>query len=139
MRLMRALTLALVVATLLAAPPSDAQELTKTDRQGPVAVAVTLSTAAVVGAPFEVKVELDTHSVGLDGIAFERAVVWRGPDGVEVTPMAAEQVKGSGHHREAVLVFPAISQAGTGRIVVKDVGGVAERVFEWEWRRATSR
>jgi hypothetical protein len=134
MRLMRALPFALVVATSLIAPPSGAQELTKTDRQGPVAVAVTLSTPAVVGSPVKVRVGLDTHSVGLDGIAFERAVVWRGPDGIEVGPTAVEQVKGSGHHREAVLVFPTVGQAGIGRIVVREVGGVAERVFEWAWR-----
>jgi hypothetical protein len=133
MRLMRALPLALVVATSLAAPPSDAQELTKTDRQGPVAVAVSLSTAPVVGSPIKVKVGLDTHSVALDGIALDRAVVWRGPDGIEVGPTAVEQAKGSGHHREAVLVFPPVGQAGIGRIVVKDIGGVAERVFEWAW------
>jgi hypothetical protein len=82
-------------------------------------------------------VVLDTHSVGLDRIAFETAVVLRGPDGVEIAATAVEQLKGSGHHREAVLVFPPVSRPGTGRIVVKNVGGVAERVFEWEWRRAT--
>lgn len=133
MRLKRALLLALVVATSLTAPLSGAQELTKVDRQGPVAVAVTVS-APVVGSPVTVRVALDTHSVALDGIAFEKAIVWRGWDGTEIAPTAVEQVKGAGHHREATLVFPPVSQAGPGRIVVKDVGGVAERVFEWEWR-----
>lgn len=134
MRLTRALTLALAVATSLAAPTADAQELTQTDRQGPVAVAVTLAAIPVTGSPFKAKVVFDTHSVGLDGIVFEIAVALRGPDGVEVTPTAVESVKGLGHHREAVLVFPPVRQPGISRIVVKDVGGVAERVFAWEWR-----
>jgi len=134
MRVIHAVRLALIVATSVVAATSNAQELTKTDRQGPVAVAVTLAATPVVGSPFEAKVGLETHSVGLDGIAFEETVVFESPDGVEVAPSAVEQVKGSGHHREAVLVFPAVSQPGTGRIVVKDIGGVAERVFAWEWR-----
>jgi hypothetical protein len=134
MRVIHALRLALVVVTSVAAVTSNAQELTKADREGPVAVAVTLPAAPVLGSPFKAKVTLDTHSIGLDGIEFENAVVFRGPDGVEVAPTAVEHAKGSGHHREAVLVFPPVSQPGTGRVVVKDVGGVAERVFAWEWR-----
>jgi hypothetical protein len=134
MRVIHALRLALIVATSVVAATSNAQELTKTDRQGPVTVAVTLAATPVVGSPFKATVGLDTHSVGLDGIAFEKTVVFESPDGFEVVPLAVEQAKGSGHHREAVLVFPAVSQPGRGRIVVKDIGGVAERVFAWEWR-----
>jgi hypothetical protein len=134
MRLINALGVALVVATSFVAATSDAQELTKIDRQGPVTVAVTLSAPPAVGTPVNAKVVLDTHSVALDGIAFESAVVLRGPDGVEVTPTAVEQAKGSGHHREAILRFPSVSQPGTAQIVVKTVGGVPERVFAWEWR-----
>ncbi|HEV8306659.1 MAG TPA: hypothetical protein VGW35_03250 [Methylomirabilota bacterium] len=134
MRLIRALGLMLVLVVSLGAVISDAQELTKTNRQGPVTVAVTLSAPPVVGVPFKARVVLDTHSVGLDGVAFESAVVLRGPDGVEVAPTAVEQVKGSGHHREAVVVFPPFSQPGPAYILVKAVGGVAERVFAWEWR-----
>jgi hypothetical protein len=134
MRLINALGLALMMATSFAAAPSDAQELTKTDRQGSVTVAVTLSAPPVVGTPVNATVVLDTHSVALDGVAFESAVVLRGPDGVEVVPMAVQQAKGSGHHREAILSFPPVSQAGTVQILVKAVGGVPERVFGWEWR-----
>ena len=35
-------------------------------------------------------------------------------------------------HRNAVLVFPPPAQPGPVQIVVKDVGGVAERSFSWE-------
>ena len=134
MRMIIALNLALMVAGFGAAP-SSAQELTQTDRQGPVTVAVTLSGPPVVGTPVNARVVLDTHSIALDGIAFETAVVLRGPDGVEVAPTAVEQAKGSGHHREALLSFPPVRQPGTVQILVKAVGGVPERVFPWEWRR----
>lgn len=53
----------------------------------------------------------------------------RTADGTDVAPTAMEQATGSGHHREAVLVFPAVTAPGSVWIVVKNVGGVAERTF----------
>lgn len=106
--------------------------LTRRDRQGPVTVTITLTAPPAIGAPVGAKVVFDTHSVGLDDIAFERAVAMRTLDGADIAPTALEQAKGSGHHREAVLVFPPLAQAGAVRIVVKNVGGVAERTFLWE-------
>lgn len=112
--------------------PSEAQEgLTRRDTQGPVTVAVTLIHAPVPGAPVRAKVVLDTHSAGLDGVAFEQAVALRTAEGAEVRATAVEQTSGSGHHREAVLVFPPSASGGSIQIVVKNVGGVAERTFTW--------
>jgi hypothetical protein len=112
---------------------SEAQEgLTKRDSQGSVTVLVTLTAQPSPGAPIKAKVVLDTHSVALDGVTFEQAVVIRPPNGADVPPTAVEQASGSGHHREAVLVFPPSPQPGPVRIVVKNVGGVAERTFTWE-------
>ncbi|OGL14232.1 MAG: hypothetical protein A3G97_01625 [Candidatus Rokubacteria bacterium RIFCSPLOWO2_12_FULL_69_21] len=123
----------LAMVALGAAGGLEAQEgLTKQDRQGPVTVAVTLTAAPAVGAPIKVKVVLDTHSVGLDGIAFDKVVALRSPDGADIAPTAVEQATGSGHHREATLIFPPPAQAGPLKIVVKNVGGVAERSFVWE-------
>ena len=111
---------------------AEAQEgLTKRDQQGPVTVAITLVAPPSSGTPVRVKVVLDTHSVGLDGIAFDQAVAVRAADGQDVAPTAIEEIRGSGHHRQAVLVFPA-AQAGPLRVVVKNVGGVAERSFVWD-------
>jgi hypothetical protein len=128
--------MAFVVLSLLSVGPAALSEaqggLTKRDAQGPVTVVVTLIPPATPGAPIKAKVVLDTHSAGLDGVAFEQAVAIRPLDGAEVPPTAVEQVSGSGHHREAVLVFPPSAQPGTVRIVVKNVGGVAERTFTWE-------
>jgi hypothetical protein len=112
--------------------PAEAQEgLTRRDTQGPVTVVVTLIQSPTPGTPVRAKVVLDTHSAGLDGVAFEQAVSMRTSSGAEVVPTAVEQASGSGHHREAVLVFPPPPQGGSVQIVVKNVGGVAERTFTW--------
>ncbi|MGH7333920.1 MAG: hypothetical protein ACREKS_14505 [Candidatus Rokuibacteriota bacterium] len=91
---------------------------------------VALMTSAPADGPLRVKVVLDTHSVSLDDLAFEKIVAFRAPDGSDVGPVAIEEVKGGGHHQEAVLVFGALR--GPVLIVVKDVGGVAERSFSWD-------
>ncbi len=125
--------LILMFLTVLSASNADAQEgLTKRDRRGPVTVEVNLIAPAATGEPFRAKVVLDTHSVALDGIKFEEAVALRAPDGIDIAPMAVEQATGGGHHREAVLVFPAVAGAGPIRILVRNVGGVAERSFSWD-------
>ncbi|MBI4608953.1 MAG: hypothetical protein HY726_08095 [Candidatus Rokubacteria bacterium] len=133
MRSILRLALVLSTVTLGAAAILEAQEgLTKRDRQGPVAVTVTLTTPPAIGAPIRARVVLDTHSVALDDIKFEEVVLLRTPDGSDMGPTAVEQAAGGGHHRQAVLVFPAITQPGSARVIVKNVGGVAERSFAWE-------
>jgi hypothetical protein len=102
------------------------------DRQGPVTVTATLLPPASADGPLRVKIALDTHSVNLDGIAFEAIVVLRAPDGNDAPPVGIEGAKGGGHHREAIVVFPARAANGGPSIVVKNVGGVSERVFTWE-------
>jgi len=124
---------ALSLATLWTVWSSEAQDgLTKRDGRGPVTVVITLTAPPAIGVPVKAKVVLDTHSVALDGIAFEAVVAMRTPDGTDVAPVAIEQATGSGHPREAVVVFPPIAAPGAVRIVVKNVGGVAERSFSWD-------
>lgn len=121
----------LLALVALWAEVARAQEsLTKIDQQGPVTVTVTLAVPPVDVSPVRLTVLLDTHSVPLDGIQFAEAVAMRSLEGVDIMPSVVED-KGSGHHREAVLVFPPISQGGTLRIVVKNVGGIPERLFIW--------
>lgn len=123
----------LVVVALGSAGIASAQDsLAQRDGQGPVTVIVTLAAPPAVGVPIRATVVLDTHSVALDGVVFDQAVVLRMPDGLEVAPTGVEGGKGSGHHREAVMVFPPVTQQGMVRIVVKNIGGVAERSFGWE-------
>ncbi len=130
MRKSVSVALALVLLAGAAVALASAQSaLTKTDGQGPVAVAVTLLEATDGG--IRAKVVLDTHSVALDGIALDRAVSLRKPDGTDIPPAAVEGASGAGHHRQAVVTFPAVDGAAAVEIVVRDVGGVAERLFRW--------
>jgi len=123
------LTLVIIWASVI----SEAQEgLKKTDRRGPVTVEVTLILPAATGEPIRAKVVLDTHSVALDSTALDQIVVLRVADGADVSPTAVEAAQDSSHHREAVLVFPPVAGAGTIRILVRNVGGIAERSFSWE-------
>ncbi len=125
--------LALVLTTLWTVTVSEGQDsLTKRDRQGPVTVTVTLTPPVEPGAPLKAKVVLDTHSVELDAIKFEDVVALRTAEGTDTAPTTLERASGSGHHREAVLVFPSVAPGDAVRIVVKNVGGVAERNFTWE-------
>ena len=84
------------------------------------------------GEPLRVKVVLDTHSVSLDDLRFEEIVALRISDGSDVPPTALEQMSGSGHHREAVVVFATVAGGTPLRLVVKNVGGVSERLFIWD-------
>ena len=49
---------------------------------------------------------LNTHSVDLDGIDFQKTVVMQ-KDGQTFFPLAVE-ISGSGHHRSAELSFPGV-------------------------------
>ncbi len=125
--------IAAVVTSLLAFGGAWAQAgLTKQSRQGPVTVAVTPTSPLAAETPLKFRIVLDTHSVGLDDIALERAVVLRTADGKDVAPSAVEQPQGSGHHRQAVFVFPPVADRGEIHVVVKNIGGVEERVFTWQ-------
>ena len=127
------LRVGLLVAVLGSAGGVSAQEaLTRRDGQGAVTVVVTLAGLPQGGVPIRARIVLDTHAVGLDDVVFERAVALRMPEGTEVAATRVEGLKGGGHHREAVVVFPPVAQRGTVRIVVRNVGGIGERIFVWE-------
>lgn len=135
MRSLSRLVIAVSMLSLWFAVASGQPGLTRLDRQGPVTVAVTVMPPLGAETPFKVSIALDTHSVGLDDIALESAVALRSADETDVAPVAVEQAKGGGHHRQAVLIFPPISSASV-RIVVKNVGGVSERIFVWDLSQA---
>jgi hypothetical protein len=127
------LRVGLLVAALGSADSVSAQDaLTRRDGQGAVTVVVTLAGLPQVGVPIRATVVLDTHTVALDDVAFERAVALRTPEGAEVAPASVEGVTGGGHHRQAVVVFPPLTEQGTVRMVVRNVGGIGERIFVWE-------
>jgi hypothetical protein len=127
------LRVAVTVAALGMVGGAGAQDaLTQRNGQGPVTVVVTLGAPPQVGMPIRATVVLETHAVALDGVVFEEAVALRTPEGGEVAPSGVEGASGSGHHRQAVVIFPPVTQPGTVQVLVKNVGGVAERSFVWE-------
>lgn len=74
------------------------------------------------------RIALETHSVELDKYKFDEIVALRA-DGKEYKGRVASQ-EGSGHHRSAVVEF---DNPGTKEVevVIKDVAGVKERVFQF--------
>lgn len=121
----------LLTAVAYGAVAGAEESLVRRDARGEVAVTVTLLAPPAPGEPIRAKVDLDTHSVALDSLAFDKIVALKRHDGQQVPPAAVEQTTGGGHHRQAVLVFPGIDHGHAVEIVVRNVGGVAERSFSW--------
>ena len=83
------------------------------------------------GQPVKFKIRMNTHSVTLsedmiavselkdDGGRSYQAVNWRGsPPG--------------GHHRSGILEFPTLEGSPkTVTLIIKNVSGVRERIFQW--------
>ncbi len=113
-----------------AAATTAKANVTQTDRRGPVTVIATFTPAGSAGEPIRFTLKLDTHSVDLDGYQFDAIAFLRDGSGREVKATGVERTSGSGHHREATLVFSP--QEGPIELLVKGVGGVAERAFRFD-------
>jgi hypothetical protein len=122
-------TIALGVGESPGAPPAD---LTRTHSGGGVSVKVTyLNPGDSNGPRFEVV--LDTHSVNLDAYDLKQLSTLLDGATKPLQPAKIEN-KGSGHHREVILSFPRLSsQPKSVEVVIRDVGGVKERIFRWEF------
>jgi len=79
------------------------------------------------------QVVFDTHSVNLDAYDLKSIIVLRDEAGTSYAPTRVEN-KGSGHHRETTVSFSTLSpEAKRVELVIKDVAGVKERVFRWNF------
>jgi hypothetical protein len=116
--------------------------LTQEDAQGGVTVSATLLTPDKPrpDGTLAVQIKLDTHTVDLDQYTLEKLTVLRDGQGREVPALRLESPSGSGHHREAVLSFPATDAGGTPLVspeapavtlIVREIGGIPERTFQW--------
>lgn len=122
-------------------PPRVAAPLTQTNEAGNVTVKVTWTNPGATGEGPRFEVALDTHSVNLDEYRLEDLAVLRA-GGREVKPESWSDSGGSGHHRGGVLRFPAQvdgrpvvgPDAASVELVIRNIAGVAERVFQWEVR-----
>jgi hypothetical protein len=78
-------------------------------------------------------IALDNHSVNLDAYDLKTVSLIRDEAGNTYQPIRIEN-KGSGHHRQAILVFPKPSgEVRKLELVIKDVAGVKERLFHWDF------
>ncbi len=102
---------------------------TRTDVAGGLTVEAT-PVKVEPGKPVQFDVALDTHQGGLDFDLAEQAVLIDGAGG-EYSPIEWQGAKGS-HHLSGRLVFPPLDSEAAGMaLVIRNVYGVAERVFEW--------
>ena len=117
------------VAQTLAAVP----DLIRTNSGGGVTAKVTyLNPQGTEDARFEIS--LDTHSVNLDSYDLKALSLLRDDAGKVYQPTKVEN-KGSGHHRQLVLVFPKPAPGNKRfELVIKDIAGVKERSFVWDLR-----
>jgi hypothetical protein len=107
---------------------ATASHTTRTVSGGGVTVKVTFDPKTSNDLRFQVV--LDTHSVNLDGYDLKAITVLRDETGKNYLPTEVEN-KGSGHHREATVIFPKVSSAKRLELVIKDVAGIKERTFLW--------
>lgn len=136
------LTLAACGGTGSAGPSSttttsqSSSAASQTSEGGNVTVEVTWKGKSV-GPVFTVAI--DTHSVNLDGYDLRQLAVLQTDQGAEFTPTNWDAPKG-GHHRTGTLTFSATTPDGTAligpntrtiRLIVRNVAGVSERVFQW--------
>jgi len=127
--------LALFFTVLLGIPVGyavAAPGLTQTDSGGGVTVKVTyLNPQGTEDVRFDIA--LDTHSVNLDALDLKAVSLLRDAAGNTYQPIGIEN-KGSGHHRQVILVFPKPSgEVRKLELVIKDIGGVKERLFRWDF------
>lgn len=125
------LATATLSATATAPRPPPAQTYAaKTVAGGGVTVKVT-PTSMAPGAPLAFDVAMDTHSVDLTDDLLKVAVL-RDEQGTEYKPTVWDGAGPGGHHRQGTLKFPAMpGSPKTVILVLKDVAGVPERVFQW--------
>ncbi len=138
---------ALAVTVLSFSPfPSAAQSIvgpaTAKNQGGGVTIEAkylgTAADGAVEALRFEIK--LDTHSVNLDQYDLKQVASLRNDQGVAVKPLTLEK-KGSGHHIQNVLAFPAKDEAGNPvaggaakaiELVLFDIADVPQRILRWD-------
>lgn len=105
--------------------------LTRTHSGGGVTVKVTyLNPQEAEDTRFQVV--LDTHSVNLDSYDLKNLSLLRDDAGQSYQATKVEN-KGSGHHREVILIFPKPSDGAKRlELVIQDIAKVKERAFSWD-------
>lgn len=132
-----------LILVLLAVQNAFSESLTRHHSGGGVEIDVTLLNSGAVysGNDLVFDVGMNTHSVPLDKYVMEELSYVRDERGRAFKALAWESPKGGGHHRFGKLKFSGKDKDGIPiimrddkyiEVVIKDVGGVKERVLRWE-------
>lgn len=108
------------------------QLLTKTSSEAEVTVDVTPVNILEDGETFDFNITLETHSVNLDQDLTLNSVLIDDENN-SYNPIKWEGDPPGGHHRSGTLKFKSIiPKPKSLKLILKDIGGVKERVFEWD-------
>ena len=103
----------------------------KNDEQGSVSITVTPQVFEEESGQWKFNIILDTHSVELDQDLLEVATLVDEKGNI-YKPLVWDGSAPGGHHREGVLIFPAINPLPSYvKLILKDIDGIPERTFEW--------
>jgi hypothetical protein len=86
------------------------------------------------GAEISFEVRMNTHSVDLEAYEMEKICFLRVDNGAEQKALGWFKPGGGGHHRSGMLKFagPISPNAQFLQLIIRGIGGVQERVFEWK-------
>ena len=132
-----------LLLVLLISQNSFAESLTRQHSGGGIEIDVTLLNPGAIysGNDLVFDVGMNTHSVPLDQYVMEELSYVRDERGKVFKALAWESPKGGGHHRFGKLKFSGKDKDGSPiimndnkyiEVVIKDVGGIKERVLRWE-------
>ncbi len=121
---------------------TSAKELTRVNAEGPLTIRIVYLNplGKVEDKSLAFEVGMDTHSVDLDRYKMENHIFLLDDKGRQFKPLGWFSPQGGGHHRSGIIKFPALDSRGkpvlspgskSFQLVITDVGGVAERRFQW--------
>lgn len=124
---------ALLISVNARAVWSDTKGLSRSDSQGPVMVTATYIPPDKATDEIRFTVRLNTHSVDLDRYQSKDLAFLRFDGGKEHKSLAATR-QGGGHHVTDMLRFagPVPKGAGEMTLIIRNLGGVAERTLQWK-------
>jgi hypothetical protein len=125
-----------LLAVAIAAPPTASAQTKslsmKESDQGQVRVAVTPRDLSKTADAWRFEVRFNTHTTPITQDMVAVASL-SGGNGASEKPAAWEGDPPGGHHRRGVLVFKPIDPLpATITLHIREVGGVADRVFTWD-------
>jgi hypothetical protein len=112
------------------------RDLRRVNDEGPVEITIVYLNPLEKQTDSEIsfEVRMNTHSVDLDAYEMEKICILQIDGGPDQRALGWFEPGGGGHHVSGVLKYtgPVPSDAKFLQVIIRDVGGVPERVFEWK-------